>query len=87
MSLIATKVWELGKPEPKGLFDPKICPHVPPNWFAEDPTYAAVLYAMEVRMEERRPAGIITVCVLDTAGTRHEFKVYVELGRDGYVVV
>lgn len=86
MNTAATKVWELGQPEPEGLFDPKACPTAPKNWFREDPAYAAQLYAMEIRMCGRRPAGVITVCVLDNADTLHEFKVRVAPGEDGIVL-
>lgn len=81
----AIKVWELGKPEPEGLFDRQACPNAPANWFAEDPALAAQLYAMEIS-GEGRPDGPVTVCVLDDASTLHEFKVRVAHVLDAIVL-
>lgn len=84
--LLATKVWEDGKPVPVGLFDRSECPSAPDTWFAEDPEYAAVLFAMEVHMVGCRPDGVVAVHVVDTEGHRHLFKVRVGHALDAHVI-
>lgn len=69
--ILAAKVWTSKEPEPEGLFNKAMCPAAPPNWFREDPEYAAELFGLELGV------GDHTVNVLDTAGVHHRYDVSV----------
>jgi hypothetical protein len=68
---IAAKVWGPGEPEPPD----GVLTHLtsaPPNWFREEPAYAAELYALE--RGSRMPAEY-EVHVRDVKGVLHDFKI------------
>ncbi len=69
--VLAAKVWGPGEPEPQD----GVLTHMtsaPPNWFREEPAYAAELYALE-RGAKMPPE--YTVYVRDLNGILHRFKV------------
>lgn len=73
---IAAKVWAYDEPEPEGLFNKATCPEAPPNWFREEPEYAAELYALE-RGTHRGARTAYKINVLDEDGKLHRFEVEV----------
>ena len=68
---LTVKIWCDGESEPEGLFNQRMCPNAPPNWFREKPRVAAELYALECGIGEWR------VNVLDDHGHVHAFAVSV----------
>jgi len=67
----AVKVWARDEPKPEG--NVAHYTGAPPNWFKEEPKYAAELYGLE------RGEGAYTINVLDDEGAHYEFKVKVRL--------
>jgi len=69
---LTVKIWRDGESEPEGLFNQRMCPNAPPNWFREEPRVAAQLYALECGVGDWR------VNVLDDRGRRHVFVTSVQ---------
>lgn len=69
--LVTTKIWAEDEAMPEGLFNKTTLPNAPPNWFREDPVYAAELYGLE------RGTGQYNLNVLDDEGNIHHFKIEV----------
>jgi hypothetical protein len=68
---LAARVWGPGEPEPpEGVLTHLTS--APPNWFREEPAYAAELYALE-RGAKMPPE--YTVYVRDVNGVLHLFKI------------
>jgi len=65
---LTVKIWCDDEPEPDGLFNRSTCQEAPPNWFREEPSVAAELYALERDVGNRR------VNVIDDAGRRYVFS-------------
>lgn len=75
------KVWSPDdEAEPEGLSNLK---SAPPNWFREEPQYAAELYGLERgnpnhgSVRGGSPSKTYRVHVLDDSGTLHKFNVKV----------
>ncbi len=71
---VAAKVWGPGEQEPPD----GVLTHLtsaPPNWFREDPEYAAELYALERGIGDRCMPDEYQVLVRDTDGALHAFAV------------
>jgi hypothetical protein len=66
---LAVKIWAEDEPKPEGGKAHNT--GAPPNWFKEDPEYAAELYGLE------RGLGEYKVTVLDDDGSTHKFTVKV----------
>lgn len=75
--ILAAKVWASDENEPEGLFNKTSCPTAPPNWFREEPVYAAELYALE--RYGRSPKREMVIHVRDTDGVTHTFRAEVGL--------
>lgn len=78
---LAMKIWcPDDEPVPEGLTN---LTTAPPNWFREDPEYAAELYGLE----RGAPKGSVEyrVHVLDTQGQLHVFQVKVGLQLEANV--
>lgn len=90
--IVAAKVWcPEEEAEPEGIVPPEM--DAPPNWFREDPAYAAELYVLEKELQTTRPDPMALekterhVRVIDTQGKTHDFHTTARVRRELEVAV
>jgi hypothetical protein len=75
MTALAAKVWRWSSPEPPDGTVTDINTRSP-QWFLEEPVYAAELYALELHLQPKdRGLEAVRVNVKDTDGVVHVFDV------------